>query len=98
MIGEVFEGMKPKRSREMIMQNILEVCAHGASKTRIVYQSNLNFTTANSYLAQLLDNGLMEINQGESTYQTTKKGAEFMESLKQHHDEILKLSSFLAHA
>ena len=91
--------MNHKRSREMIMQSILEVCAHGASKTKIVYQSNLNFTTVNSYMDQLLDSNLLEVVQGESTmYKTTKRGAEFMKSLKQHHDEISRLSSVLAHA
>ena len=91
--------MNHKRSREMIMQSILEVCAHGASKTRIVYQSNLNFTTVNSYMTQLLDSSLLEVEQGESTlYKTTKKGAELMKCFKQHHDEISRLSSVLAHA
>jgi len=91
--------MKKKRSSEMIMQNILEVCAHGASKTKIVYKSNLNFTTVNSYLAQLTDTGLLEVEQGESTeYKTTKRGEELMKGLKQHHDEISRLSSMLAHA
>jgi len=75
----------------MIMQNILEVCAHGSGKTKIVYQCNLNFTTVNPYLLQLLDNGLLEVKPGESTFQTTKKGLEFMEVLKQHHDEISKI-------
>jgi predicted transcriptional regulator len=90
--------MNHKRSREMIMQRILEVCAHGASKTKIVYQSNLNFTTVNTYMDQLLDSSLLEVEQRESTlYKTTKKGAELMKCLKQHHDEISRVSSVLVH-
>ena len=73
----------------MIMQNILEVCSGGASKTKIVYQSNLNFNTVNSYMTQLKDNGLLDVIQGEPIiYKTTKKGSEFMRCLKQHHEEI----------
>ena len=78
------------------MQNILEVCSGGASKTKIVYQSNLNFNTVNSYMTQLKDNGLLDVIQGEPIiYKTTKKGSEFMRCLKQHHEEISKITSIL---
>ncbi|MHC1687767.1 MAG: winged helix-turn-helix domain-containing protein [Methanothrix sp.] len=88
--------MNRKRSSEMIMQNILEVCSGGASKTKIVYQSNLNFNTVNSYMTQLKDNGLLDVIQGEPIiYKTTKKGSEFMRCLKQHHEEISKITSIL---
>ena len=84
--------MSRKRSNEMILQNILEVCSDGASKTKIVYQSNLNSTTVNIYMAQLINNGLLEINLGHPTvYITTKEGHEFMRRLKQHHEEILRI-------
>lgn len=39
-----------KRSREEISSQILKICLDGAIKTKIVYQANLNFRTANSYL------------------------------------------------
>ena len=38
-----------KRSRDTIISHILDICANGASKTRIVYQANLNFRTALPY-------------------------------------------------
>jgi predicted transcriptional regulator len=88
--------MSRKRSSEMIMQNILEVCSSGASKTKIVYRSNLNFNTVNSYMNQLMNSGLLDVIQGEPiTYMTTKKGSEFMRCLKQHHEEISKMTSLL---
>jgi len=83
----------------MIVEHILEVCADGASKTRIIYQSNLNSTTVKHYLDILVNNGLIEAAQSERTvYRTTKAGFELMNSLKPHNDEILRLSSLLLHA
>ena len=91
--------MGRKRSSGMIMESILQVCANGSSKTRIIYQSNLNSTTVNPYLSKLIDNGLIEADHTmEGIYKTTKKGYEFMMSLKQHNDAILKLDSLLAYA
>ncbi|MGD0954864.1 MAG: winged helix-turn-helix domain-containing protein [Methanotrichaceae archaeon] len=39
-----------KRTREEIVSRILDVCQNGANKTKIVYQTNLNFRTINPYL------------------------------------------------
>jgi predicted transcriptional regulator len=41
---------REKRSKSAIILNILSVCTKGASKTRIVYQANLNFKTATPYI------------------------------------------------
>jgi len=45
-----------KRSKDMIISQILDICINGASKTRIVYQANLNFRTINPYLEMLTKN------------------------------------------
>ncbi|MDD1736625.1 MAG: winged helix-turn-helix domain-containing protein, partial [Methanothrix sp.] len=45
-----------KRSRHEILSKILKICLNGASKTRIVYQANLNFRTVNPYLQTLIKN------------------------------------------
>ncbi|VVB64723.1 Winged helix-turn-helix [uncultured archaeon] len=91
--------MNRKRSSEMIMECILEVCVDGASKTKIVYKSNLNSTTVNPYIDTLVENCLLELVQGQhAIYKTTIKGIDFMRGLKQHNDELLKLSSFIARA
>jgi len=47
-----------KRSRHEIISQILDVCRNGASKTRIVYQVNLNFRTVNPYIDLLIKNGI----------------------------------------
>jgi predicted transcriptional regulator len=45
-----------KRSRDLIISQILYICTHGANKTRIVYQANLNFRTVDPYLKLLMLN------------------------------------------
>ena len=55
-----------KRSRNEIISQILEICKKGASKTKIVYQANLNFSTVNPYLDLLIKNDLIQINEGHA--------------------------------
>ncbi len=72
-----------KRSRHTIISRILDVCNSGASKTRIVYQANLNFRTVNPYIELLTKNGLIESKDGRTIlYKTTDKGLKLQESFK----------------
>jgi predicted transcriptional regulator len=72
-----------KRSRHTIVSQILDVCNGGASKTKIVYQANLNFRTVNPYIELLTKNGLIEIKSGRPVmYETTDKGLKLQESFK----------------
>ncbi len=73
--------MPSKRSRDQIITQILALCQEdGASKTRIVYQVNLNFKTVKEYLDLLLEKGLIEaISGGHITYKTTEKGERALE-------------------
>ncbi len=88
--------MNRRRSSDVIISQILEVCIEGASKTRIVYQSNLNFSTVNPYLDLLIAHGLLEMVNGRRTiYKTTKKGIELMKSFKHYQDEISKLRTYI---
>lgn len=88
--------MNKKRSSDVIISQILEVCIGGASKTRIVYQSNLNFTTVNPYLEILLKCGLIEAVQGNRVlYKTTEEGIEMMKSFKHYQEGISKLRTAL---
>jgi predicted transcriptional regulator len=88
--------MNRRRSSDVIISQILEVCARGASKTKIVYQSNLNFSTVNPYLDLLLERGLLEAVHGPRVvYKTTKSGIELMNSFKQHHEGIAKLCAYI---
>ena len=79
-----------KRSRDIIISKILDICTAGAYKTRIVYQANLNFRTVNPYLELLTKNGMINA-QKESNpvvYETTSKGLALLQNYKQIHDEL----------
>jgi predicted transcriptional regulator len=79
-----------KRSRQEIISQILEICIDGASKTKIVYQANLNFKTINPYLDLLIKNGLIQVNEGPAiVYETTPKGIGLIESIKRVRDKLL---------
>lgn len=78
-----------KRSRDMIISQILDICASGASKTRIVYQANLNFRTINPYLDLLTRNGLIDVKKEQTLiYETTPRGLTLLESFKQIQNEL----------
>ena len=82
-----------KRSRQEIISQILEICINGASKTRIVYQVNLNFKTVNPYLDLLIKNDLIQVNEGRAIlYETTPKGLRLLESIKRIHDKLPDLT------
>jgi predicted transcriptional regulator len=46
-----------RRSRQLIIAEILTICKNGANKTRIVYQANLNFKTVDGYLSFIIKQG-----------------------------------------
>ncbi len=72
-----------KRSRDEILARILEVCAHGANKTKIVYQVNTNFRTIIPYIERLVKSELITVKEGPTVlYETTPKGFSFLESYK----------------
>lgn len=88
--------MSKKRSSDMIVTQILEACTGGAGKTRIVYHSNLNFTTINPYLDLLVKSGLLEIISGpRPKYRTTERGLAMMSEFKHHHGEIFRLCAII---
>lgn len=79
-----------KRSRHTIVSQILDICNSGATKTRIVYQVNLNFQTVNPYIELLTKNGLIEREGGRIVfYKTTDKGLRLRDNIKQVDNEIL---------
>ncbi len=84
--------MKRKRSSDMIIAQILEACIDGASKTKIVYQANLNFRTVNPYIDLLIKCDLIKIvEDNHKLYKTTEEGIDLMKNFKYHHEEISKL-------
>jgi len=81
-----------KRSRNKIISEILEICMEGASKTRIVYQGNLNFRTVNPYLQLLMKNDLIRIKPGPKVlYETTEKGKVLLENFNRVQKEFNEL-------
>jgi len=79
-----------KRSRDIIISKILDICTDGAHKTRIVYQANLNFRTVNPYLELLTKNGMINA-QKESNpvvYETTTRGLALLDNYKQVQGEL----------
>lgn len=81
-----------KRSRHTIISQILDICRGGASKTRIVYQANLNFRTVNPYIALLVKNNLILVKQGKNRlYETTERGEAVRENFEQIESQLVAL-------
>jgi predicted transcriptional regulator len=74
-----------KRSRDIIISKILDICARGAHKTRIVYQANMNFRTVNPYLELLTKNGMINAKKEGNlvVYETTTRGLALLDNYKQ---------------
>ena len=65
------------------MPQILTICIGGASKTRVVYEANLNFRTARPYIDLLSERGLIAVLEGNRlVYETTLRGMELLRSLE----------------
>jgi predicted transcriptional regulator len=78
-----------KRSRDMIISQILDICVNGAGKTRIVYKANLNFRTINPYLELLIRNGLIDVKKEQTLiYETTPRGLALLDNFKHIHSEL----------
>ncbi len=70
-----------RRNKLDIIGNILSICkSGGASKTRIVYQANLNFKNAGMYLAWMTGRGYLI--KEDKIYKTTPSGQELLDNLK----------------
>jgi predicted transcriptional regulator len=74
-----------KRSRDIIISKILDICIEGAHKTKIVYQANLNFRTVNPYLELLTKNGMINAQKesNQVVYETTTRGLALLDNYKQ---------------
>ena len=79
-----------KRSRDVIISKILDICTEGAHKTRIVYQANLNFRTVNPYIDLLTKNGLIDVKTDNKivVYETTAKGLKILDNFKQIQNDL----------
>ena len=75
------------RSRTEIVSMILEAANGGATKTKIMYKAFLSYSQLKEYLSVLIENNLIEHNDGTKTFRTTEKGL----NLLKMHNEIGEL-------
>ena len=69
-----------KRDKLEIIRSILKICGkEGAKKTKVVYEANLNFKTADIYLKLLMDQEMI-IKEG-GYYKITAKGARLLSDI-----------------
>ncbi len=69
-----------RRNKLEILGGILNICkADGSSKTKIVYQVNLNFKNAGQYLEWLTLHGYLV--KEERLYKTTSSGQELLQNI-----------------
>ena len=79
-----------KRTRGTIISEVLDICANGANKTRIVHQASLNFKIVNPYLEILAKNGMIKTKEkgNRVEYKTTNKGLAFLDNIKEIEAEL----------
>ncbi len=87
--------MSRRRNTNMVTTQILKVCKEGASKTRVIYQANLNSIIGTQYLDYLMKNGFIEAipDGARFIYRTTAKGQDLQEKLGQYQSIMDHLQS-----
>jgi len=70
-----------RRCKLDIIIEILDVTSSGTTKTRIVYETNLNFNIATKYLDLLQEKKF--IRKDENIYKTTMEGQMFLKKAKE---------------
>ena len=68
------------RSRTEIVSNILNAANGGATRTKIMYKAFLSYSQLKEYLSVLVENNLLESQEGTQTYKTTEKGLIFLKT------------------
>jgi len=74
--------MVKKRTHAEIMVEILDSCLYPQFRTIIVHRANLNWRMLQRYLPELLNQGLLELQENTTEYVTTEKGRKFVEKWK----------------
>jgi predicted transcriptional regulator len=68
------------RSRSDIVGLLLDAAnGGGATKTKLMYKAYLSFNQLREYLALLVENGLIEYEEGMRTYRTTERGMRLLQ-------------------
>src|ERR671923_32301 len=82
------EVMNPKpRDSLLIVRDILQAASKRATKTEVVYRSNINFVAAERYITKLMTRGMLEtvLEDGKSKFQTTQLGLDTLSKLTEVH-------------
>jgi len=80
------------RSRSDIVGLLLDAAnGGGATKTKLMYKAYLSFNQLREYLALLVENGLIEYEEGMRTYRTTEKGMRLLQ-IQNTMDEITPIN------
>ena len=80
------------RSRSDIVGLLLDAAnGGGATKTKLMYKAYLSFNQLREYLALLVENGLIEYEQGMRTYRTTEKGMRLLQ-IQNTMDEVAPIN------
>ena len=56
------------------------------TKTKIMYKAFLSYSQLKEYLAMLVENSLLEFEEGRQIYRTTEKGIRFLQMYAQVHE------------
>ncbi len=76
------------RSRSDIVGLLLDAAnGGGATKTKLMYKAYLSFNQLREYMTLLVENGLIEYEEGMRTYRTTEKGMRLLQ-IQNTMDEI----------
>jgi predicted transcriptional regulator len=76
------------RSRSEIVGLLLDAAnGGGATKTKLMYKAYLSFNQLREYLSLLVENSLIEYEEGMRTYRTTEKGIRLLQ-IQNTMDEI----------
>lgn len=81
--------MAKYRTRTDIIAVILRTAANGVTKTKIMYNAYISYPQLKTYLAYLLENGLLERERGSNLFKVTEKGTQFLRA----HDDMRKILS-----
>ena len=80
------------RSRSDIIGLLLNAANGGrATKTKLMYSAFISFNQLREYLSLLVENGLIQYEQGMHTYRTTEKGMRLL-NIQNKIDEVAPIS------
>jgi predicted transcriptional regulator len=82
--------MPKKRTKDLIISEILKVCINGVSITSLSHKANLNSKVARPHLNNLIKKGFVDaVNDGTRiNYKTTPKGLKIKERFERFQSEL----------